>query len=162
MRGYWGERVPKVEVICLCGEKFRVTEGRIAAGRGRYCSQRCRALYSNIGVKRGHYTKRVVNTGWFLPGRVEMKGEASSHWRGGAVGYRTLHLWIASVRTKPETCVGCGERGKLDWANLSHEYRRDPSDWVALCRPCHGRHDSGAARGAATARFGRRAMQGGL
>ena len=55
-------------------------------------------------------------------------------------GYRGIHLRIERKLGKPKQCSGCGlddpER-MYHWANISHEYLDDPSDWVRLCVPCH-------------------------
>lgn len=29
----------------------------------------------------------------------------------------------------------------IHWANRSHKYLRDLTDWTALCIPCHRKHD---------------------
>jgi len=40
-------KTPKIKVFCLtCGKEFIVTEARIKAGRGKYCSRRCQGKQS--------------------------------------------------------------------------------------------------------------------
>ena len=68
-------------------------------------------------------------------------------WRGDDVGYFGLHGWIQSVKGRPTTCEGCDKKGlvgnKIHWANKSHLYKREVSDWVRLCVPCHSKYDRG-------------------
>lgn len=70
------------------------------------------------------------------------KGPRHPNWTGDAVTYRALHTWVSKHKTKPDACTHCGRTDKpLDWANVSHEYRRDLDDWIALCRKCHRAYD---------------------
>lgn len=71
--------------------------------------------------------------------------EKNSSWKGDKVGYRCLHLWIERKLGKPNFCEEC-RNGKLkprqyQWANKSHEYKRELSDWVRLCVKCHKQYD---------------------
>ena len=56
-----------------------------------------------------------------------MKG-SSGHWLG-----------------KAHKCVDCGKDKttpkSIHWANKSHEYLRELSDWMQLCAKCHKRYD---------------------
>lgn len=39
-------------------------------------------------------------------------------------------------------CEDCGkQKGRIEWANKSHKYKRDVKDWISLCKPCHGKYD---------------------
>jgi hypothetical protein len=108
------------------------------------------------------YNIVAVNRSWFQKGRAAPKGSDSPDWKGDNVTYFHLHDWVQKVKGPyPERCEHCGRQGYVEWANLSHEYRRDPADWAALCRTCHRRYDSGEARGAATRRFGHEGVQSG-
>ncbi len=89
----------------------------------------------------------------FKPG--ENVGEDNSKWAGDAVGYFALHGWVSRHKEKPERCEWCQEIKPLDWANKSHLYLRELDDWLALCKPCHGKHDSGETRGAIARKYGR-------
>jgi len=56
--------------------------------------------------------------------------------------YIDLHKWIRKVKGIPEVCVECGKTGKwIEWANISHKYKKDPSDYQAMCRSCHRKYD---------------------
>jgi hypothetical protein len=55
--------------------------------------------------------------------------------------YQGIHVWVKRRQTYPENCEICGEKRKLDWSNISGEYKKDLKDWRALCRTCHRRVD---------------------
>lgn len=50
-------------------------------------------------------------------------------------------IWIKRRLAKPLACNHCGESKPLDLANKSGEYKRDLTDWLWLCRPCHAEYD---------------------
>lgn len=75
-------------------------------------------------------------------------GEISAHWKGDEVGYRGLHHWIVKELGKADHCEFCGldkiPKRKIryfHWANKSHDYKRDLSDWIQLCYICHKKYD---------------------
>lgn len=72
------------------------------------------------------------------------------NWRGNKVGYSGIHKWIVRQRGKADHCEECGcdkvPKGRVrwfDWANISNQYKRDISDWIMLCKPCHRVIDGG-------------------
>jgi hypothetical protein len=71
-------------------------------------------------------------------------------WKGKNVGYRCLHLWVERILGKPETCEYCGKSGlkgkQIHWANKSHQYKRELTDWIRLCSSCHKYYDMGKRR----------------
>jgi hypothetical protein len=105
------------------------------------------------------YNVVKTNAGWFTSDQERPQGAAHPNWKGDEVGYNQLHRWVRRNRVKPLTCERCGEERPLDWANKSHEYRRDLDDWLALCRFCHWDHDRGQ-RGVATRKYGAAGLQG--
>lgn len=68
-------------------------------------------------------------------------GPKNTNWAGDNVGYFGLHTWVSRRLGRPETCEDCGTTEDLQWANISKEYKRDVSDWKALCRVCHRKFD---------------------
>jgi hypothetical protein len=63
-------------------------------------------------------------------------------------GYHALHAWVKRYKGSPEKCSNCGEMGRyngakwtIHWANIDGKYRRDISDYIALCVLCHARYD---------------------
>jgi hypothetical protein len=98
------------------------------------------------------YLKRVfcshkcqVNSIFYVghPPYVDNKGSNSYAWKGDKVGYVALHSWVRRERGTPSKCEHCGTTTavKYEWANKSHKYKRDLSDWLRLCVPCHSRYD---------------------
>lgn len=79
--------------------------------------------------------------------RLAILGDKNINWRGESVGYRALHYWVENTLGKPTTCELCDAQGlvgkKIHWANKSHEYKRDVTDWVRLCAKCHKAYDAG-------------------
>lgn len=73
-------------------------------------------------------------------------GENNGNWIGNNIGYDGLHKWVVRWLGNPDTCEHCKESGflgrKIQWANKSHEYKRDISDWLRLCVRCHQKYDS--------------------
>lgn len=57
------------------------------------------------------------------------------------VSYRAIHKWIERTLGRPKKCLHCGTTEKLNWANVSGEYKRDLTDWMELCSSCHRKHD---------------------
>jgi hypothetical protein len=112
------------ELTCPCGAQFHAPPSAVARGR-KFCSPSC---YHRLGE---------IATGDRKP----------LTWKGDAVGYAALHDWVRRQRGAPERCESCGTTaGRLEWANISREYRRDVADWMALCKPCHGRYDNETCR----------------
>jgi hypothetical protein len=79
---------------------------------------------------------------------VMPRGADHHAWAGDLVGYQALHSWVSRQREKPESCEECGSGRFVDWSNISGDYRRDMSDWRALCRRCHFRYDRKVIPGA--------------
>ena len=71
----------------------------------------------------------------------------SPNWKGDKVLYNGLHKWVARMLGKPTTCEKCKKPNlagrQIHWANISHEYKRDLSDWIRLCQSCHRNYDLG-------------------
>lgn len=77
-----------------------------------------------------------------------MQGEDHPQWKGDGVGYTALHSWINRRLGKAVHCtfaqsIGSTCNTTYEWANISHEYRRDLSDWMPLCQKCHLGFDKG-------------------
>lgn len=90
--------------------------------------------------------QHIENVSAALSGRKrpEITGEKHFRWKGAKVGYDALHDWVARHLGRPKKCSVCGEnnpRKMYHWANLSGKYKRDLSDWMRMCVPCHSRHD---------------------
>jgi hypothetical protein len=81
--------------------------------------------------------KRVGNR----PPATVRHGADQSQWKGDDCSYQALHQWLRREFPKNGVCERCGAERVTDYANVSGEYRRDRSDYLELCRSCHGRED---------------------
>lgn len=69
-------------------------------------------------------------------------GDKSYNWKGDNVGYGGVHLWVRKNLGEPKKCKHCGiEKGRFEWANKDHKYKRNLLDWLRLCPKCHRRYD---------------------
>lgn len=89
--------------------------------------------------------------------RMALWGKKNHQWKGDVVGYRALHKWVEHSLGKAGRCENKNchyprkdQRGVLmlrpkrfHWANISHKYKRDLSDWIQLCASCHMLNDLG-------------------
>ena len=113
----WNKK-PKIKCNCLtCGKVIFKQLCRIKSGRGKFCSVVC-LNRARLGEKHGM-------------------------WKGKNVGYSALHTWVKRRLGKPAFCAFNKEHNNrgLQWANKSHQYKRDLSDWVSLCISCHKKYD---------------------
>lgn len=85
--------------------------------KNRVCSRSCRGI-----LARSYY-------------------KGSPNWKGDKAGYSAIHKWLAANFEKTGTCEECGKSGlkgrKVQWANISGEYKRDREDYKLLCNRCH-------------------------
>ncbi len=70
-----------------------------------------------------------------------IRGNNNPNWKGNSVGYFALHTWIYRTLGKPTKCLLCKSVNGIQWANISHKYKRKISDWISLCYVCHRRYD---------------------
>src|SRR3990167_3237031 len=59
-------------------------------------------------------------------------GKKHPKWKGENVGYFALHNWVKRQKGAPILCAECGGGKNLEWANISHEYKRELEDWISL------------------------------
>ena len=118
-------------------------------GNKPWCAGTVGILKANSGsIKKGE--RRGIATEFK---EKEKLAENNINWKGNDVGYFALHKWVQRQLGKATKCSKCGEENKrIDWANVSREYKREISDWMQLCSTCHGKYDSGH-RGAIKRRF---------
>lgn len=59
-------------------------------------------------------------------------------WKGQQASYSAAHKWMTNNFGKPDKCFNCnGDKPRVEWANISREYKRDITDWLKLCSSCH-------------------------
>lgn len=130
----------RVQKICVtCSKPFTVTPSYSAKGYGKFCEASC--YFKSEEVKIGARS----NIGKKFPNR---EGKANHKWKGDDVGYFALHDWVKGKLGKADHCENCGldqiPKGMtryFQWANISHEYKRDLADWMQLCCKCHWHFD---------------------
>lgn len=130
---------------CLhCKKEFakRYNYSRKYWATQKFCSRACGYAY-NIGRVPWNKGKKTGIKPWLGKKRSEMTAEKHFAWKGDGVGDTALHDWVKSRLGKPSKCEHCGttEAKKYEWANRSHEYKRDLSDWIRLCTRCHRKYD---------------------
>jgi len=96
----------------------------------------CNLEFNSLPSSNAHYcSKKCASVG--------ISGDKNYKWKGDDVGYNGLHNWVRNKLGTPSRCESCGKtKGFFDWANISHLYKRDLSDWARLCRKCHISYDS--------------------
>lgn len=74
----------------------------------------------------------------------QFSGSNHPKWKGDNIKYGTLHDWIRRKLGRPSKCGICGtsESKRLEWSNISGEYKRDVSDFRSLCVKCHRKVDN--------------------
>lgn len=114
----------------------------------------------NKGLKGTHFSpvtefKKGQNA--WNKGLPHMLDEEHPQWKADAVQYGALHSWVKRKLGKADCCKnqGCvyprtnaakkilSQPTAFQWANISHEYKRELSDWIQLCASCHVRYDRG-------------------
>lgn len=154
-----GEYLPRITRVCPCGKEFKIRKRRLDEGRGKFCSQECKYKYREMPKERAPYKIVVVNKGWIKKGKEPWnKGRTDLprpiNFKNEDVGYHALHDWVKRHYGKAKKCEHCKiETEKIEWANRSHEYKRNIKDWIQLCRKCHIKYDRKKGWGIATKKF---------
>lgn len=128
---------------------------RSEALRGHPVSAETRAKLSAVNRGRRHTAETRRRIAEAIQGK-HRTGPHHHNWKGDAVGYRSLHEWVARHKKKAGVCSSCGtvvgtaRKTGTEWANRSGHYLRDLDDFIELCVPCHRARDR-AAQDAKTA-----------
>lgn len=104
-----------------------------------------------LGKARSEETKekiRKAKTGVPSPAKgrpSSIANEKHPNWKGDFVSYSGMHYWVSRKLGKPDACEHCPKKGlkgrQIHWANKSHQYKRELSDWLRLCAKCHKAYD---------------------
>lgn len=110
-----------------------------------------RLLQAGLKASKSKKGKPAHNKGAKYP---QLLGANNPSWKGDKIGYSGLHDWLERELGKAHECVNPGciyprkdYDGRLmvtphyQWANISHEYKREISDWMQICASCHGTYD---------------------
>lgn len=114
-----GKYPKRTTINCaFCSKKFFANIHR------KYCSQSCSSKNGNFGPLEKH-----------------------ENWKGDKIGYWGIHKWINRHYGQPKKCENCKKdnlvKRQIHWANISHKYKRDITDWIRLCQSCHRNYDNG-------------------
>lgn len=143
---------------CLnCGKAFKLKPSHF--DKTKFCSNICYRNYIKIHAIGSSNIRDKI-----CPDCGKMIMRKSSHCRSCSQkglkfvenpGYSSLHKWMTRNYGQPKYCENCGSKhkGVYNWANISHEYKRERSDWMRLCRKCHLEYDSKTGWGVATMKF---------
>lgn len=150
----------------FCGRQFEALRYK----KRYFCTQRCYwdslkgqpskrkgtsqpLAHLNLGefAKKGHTSPRKgvkVPYTPHLAHRGNLIEDKNPTWRADEVGKSALHQWIERKLGKSKHCVFCGDTSdrKYAWANKSGEYKREVTDWLRLCYPCHMKYDNVGSR----------------
>lgn len=145
------KKLPRLLRICLiCKQNFEVRE----KSKRKFCSRKCYVVDWTIRSVEFRGNRKGIpswNKGMKFPyePRFWQRGvrrSPSSEFKitTGSGANIVLHRWVAKQLGKPNECELCAKKDiKMEWANISSEYKRDVRDWARLCISCHRRFDSG-------------------
>ena len=73
-------------------------------------------------------------------------GDKARRWKGDDASYVAKHMWITKHYSDEKIkCEHCNktkdEVSRLEWANVSGNYKRERSDYICLCPSCHRKMD---------------------
>lgn len=106
--------------------------------------------YKKIGetLSKQRKGKPIKSSQGFQKGHTIQLGDKHWAWKGDAVGHASLHDWLKRRVETINKCEHCGATTakKYEWANKSHEYKRDITDWLRLCVSCHRKYDGHAIK----------------
>lgn len=107
------------------------------AAKGRITSDETRAKQS--AAKKGRKPANHADALAAAHAKPRPIGAEHPSWKGDAVGYHGVHIWIRKTLGRPSCCERCGatEAKRYEWTNKSRQYRRDLTDWERLCASCH-------------------------
>jgi len=145
----------------ICQKTFGVYQSEIKKGNGKFCSVNCYwksqfGRHLSVETKKKIAESRIGDKNWAKRPEVQNKirkallgrfsNEKHPGWLGDEVGYSGLHKWVARHLGKPNICEHCQKivqsPFQIHWANKSHSYLRDLTDWLRLCVPCHKQYDA--------------------
>lgn len=127
----WNDK--RIISLCpICHNDFTTTTG--VSGH-IFCSHKC--YWKSLRGKKPMYSFPKGIPSWSKgKKRLEITGENHPLWKGNAVSYTNLHVWVRRHKGKPIICAICGGMAQ-EWANKSRKYKRRLDDWIALCKKCH-------------------------
>jgi hypothetical protein len=149
-----GAKYEYKNIICLgCGIMF---DSKARNKNQRYCTKSCAQQHILVNDGRRKKGEPAWNKGLlgYMAGRITSEDTKTKiretnrarnylrkDWKGDRVGYSALHCWLDAYFVKNE-CEDCRRKNcRLEWANISGEYKRDINDFRVLCVRCHSAFD---------------------
>lgn len=118
---------------CACGKEFYAYPHLEKVSK--YCSQACQRKYRKYGQLLGK--KNPKGSIGKMGNKNPMFGKTKDKPSVGA-----LHDYVRKYKPKVEKCEKCGEKRKLELANLkNHKYTRNFDDYAWMCKDCHVKFD---------------------
>jgi hypothetical protein len=137
-----------------CGNDFWLIPSVLKRkGSGQFCSRGCKHLAM---LNKEPWNKGLVGAqiAWNKGKSCDWKEEKHHLWKETGYGYSAVHNWVRKYMGKAIKCEECGRTdGRIEWANISHEYKREKEDYKQLCHKCHCKYDRQGHWGDATRRF---------
>ena len=152
------------KVICKeCSKFFEVFKSKKDT---KFCSRNCYFTNKDVRIamtkklkenwQKGEYKTMMINSHkGIIPTNLKQlaemaMGEGNHNWKGNNVGYRGLHYWVSRKLGKANKCQFCDKEKttprSIHWANKSHTYLRELTDWISLCAFCHKQYDGAYKR----------------
>jgi hypothetical protein len=130
------------------GEKYgRLTILNFAKKDSKTSYYLCRCDCGNEKIIRKSHIGKTSNSCGCLRLELLMKpkphlqNDKSPNWKVSP-GYRAIHVWVIKNKGKAKQCEKCDKTsGKIEWANIDHEYKRNLDDYIGLCTSCHRKYD---------------------
>lgn len=71
-----------------------------------------------------------------------MDGKKHWNWKGGKIGYISIHSWNNKHYPKTGICITCGNKKKTVWALIhGNIHKRGTENYRELCQSCHIKYD---------------------
>jgi dCMP deaminase len=89
--------------------------------------------------------KKGLQTAWNkgIPMREDSKLKLSQKNLKDNPGYQAIHAWVRKWGGTADYCEMADDtcKGKYEWSNISHQYKRDLNDYQQLCSSHHVKFD---------------------
>lgn len=111
--------------------------------KGRFIKGHAKIAGFVVGSKHTDEAKRKISASL-----KDMTTDQARRWKGQQAGYHAVHLWLTKHYLKGSQCETCQttKASRLEWANISGEYKREREDYMVLCPSCHRLMDNAKRR----------------
>lgn len=139
-------------LVCFKSFPKNPKYSKIQWKKASFCSPLCQRAFPDTDKtrfkKRQASLKRIKEYPHTLPNRPEGRPKSKpTGYAASVIGYSSLHSWVRRKLGTPKYCAYCKNNSlkhrQYGWANISHAYKRELSDWIRLCKKCHHAYDTG-------------------